>query len=258
MIILGLDWLRIKSEPVFLKRFFNVFSKSNHTVYSLLYHIFSNYSGVVMKVKYTTNSVIAVLAILVSVGGAMYFFACQHSPSVSCSLVPHIVYHGTPHRGLIDIKPVRRTYRDESEGAVIFASPHLDVASMFIKGLDDTWVKKWKFQENGPMFFICRVGERFKKDDSGGAIYLLPATSFECDTHKGMGVDEWVSRKTITPLTSFEYDSALDAMLRLGVQVYFVDDETFVQIERAEDKGRSIVRLLESENQKQDINVREV
>lgn len=47
-----------------------------------------------------------------------------------------------------------------------------------------------------------------------------------------------------------EYPSVLDDVIDNGVQVYFVDEETYKKIEAAKDHGLSIFGELESENQR--------
>lgn len=44
-------------------------------------------------------------------------------------------------------------------------------------------------------------------------------------------------------------------MIENGVQVYFVDKPTFKKIQGAEDHGLSILKTLESENQRRGKNV---
>lgn len=54
------------------------------------------------------------------------------------------------------------------------------------------------------------------------------------------------------------FESGLQAQLDAGVQVYFVDEETYQAIEDSEDHGLAIIRSLESENKKRNINPKEV
>ena len=67
--------------------------------------------------------------------------------------------------------------------------------------------------------------------------------------------DEWYSKEKVKPLRQIEYASALDAMIENGVQVYFVEPETFKKIREAEDHGFSIIKNLESENQRRKTNI---
>ena len=70
-----------------------------------------------------------------------------------------------------------------------------------------------------------------------------------------MGEFEWISRQSIKPTEKVVYESALDAMIDNGVQVYFVDKETFEKIKESEDHGVGIIKTLESENQKRGVNI---
>jgi hypothetical protein len=143
--------------------------------------------------------------------------------------------------------------RSPSEGPVVFATPHLALAAIFMVKRDNSWTKIASYR-GGPWLLVCSDKERFMKLDHGGAIYCLSAEAFSYDPDKGLGVNEWVSRKPVKPLYKFEFDLGLDAMLALGVQVFFVDKETFSDIGRSDDHGWSIIVALESENRKQEIN----
>ncbi|MBI2409525.1 hypothetical protein HYV30_00600 [Candidatus Kaiserbacteria bacterium] len=69
-----------------------------------------------------------------------------------------------------------------------------------------------------------------------------------------MGELEYTSVEPVTPWAREEHESALDAMVRHGVQVYFVDPETFARIQTSPDHGYDILKTLESENQRRGVN----
>lgn len=167
---------------------------------------------------------------------------------------PPFLYHGSAHGDIEELEPKAKTYRDLAEGDLIFATPDLAVATIFLT--------KARHQGSGlfgeiPYAYIIGSREEFIKNDNGGHIYVLPSETFVCDPKKGLGVYEWASREKVKPVRKIEYPSALDAMLENGVQVYFVDGETYQKIKQSKDHGLSIFRELESENQKRGINVRQ-
>ena len=51
-----------------------------------------------------------------------------------------------------------------------------------------------------------------------------------------------------------EYESGLEAMIDHGIQVFFVNKETFEKIQESNDHGNKIIRSLESENMKRGQN----
>lgn len=55
---------------------------------------------------------------------------------------------------------------------------------------------------------------------------------------------EWTSVETVIPIGKEIVPSALNDMLKHGVQVYFVDKTTFDQIQKTPDHGESIVKSL--------------
>ena len=48
-------------------------------------------------------------------------------------------------------------------------------------------------------------------------------------------------QKSVKPLCKLEFDSAFRAMLDFGVQIFFVDQETFDDIEKADDNGKKLL-----------------
>jgi len=169
-----------------------------------------------------------------------------------------VVYHAvsyTKTSELIEEFQPRSKHRDYPEEEVLFAANDKEAATMFLVDSDDSWVGKSRFGD-----VYCEIisdEERWREADKGGRVYALPAEKFVCEFQKGWGRCEVVSREPVKPIAMWtkEYDSAVDAMVGSGVQVYFVDKETFRDIRRAEDKGLSILRGMQSENQKRGVNV---
>jgi len=141
-------------------------------------------------------------------------------------LHPHILFHGSPHQDLTMITPHRLDTRGHGH-PIIFASHHIAMASLFMLK------HKGKFAcgrlPSGDIFFMTNDKRQCILDDQGGAIYLLPSDSFFCEPYESLGLDEWISYGSVKPLTKFSFPSAIDAMLAMGVKIYFVDDNTYTR-----------------------------
>ena len=137
---------------------------------------------------------------------------------------------------------------------MVYATSELTDAIMFLQKTDLTG---HFIIDDEKIAYAIIVGDRekFAERDAGGYIYVLPSDKFEPSPHKGMS-NEWVSKEGVKPVEVKEYNSALDAMLENSVQVYFVNDATYQKIRRAEDHGCSILKSLESENKRRNINVK--
>ena len=167
-----------------------------------------------------------------------------------------VLFHASPHKNLTHLKPMALTYRGKNEGAAVFATPHIDFAAMFLTRAVDSWALKGSV-DNGPFYFICKDKKRFMEESQkGGAIYCCDAQNFHTDLTKGNKSQEWLSRKPVKILTSLLFDSSFDAMLQLGVQVFFIDEKTFAALSTTIKKTRNMVKEREilmslvSENKK--------
>jgi hypothetical protein len=167
---------------------------------------------------------------------------------------PPVLYHASPNKDIEVFEPRKESVRDATEGPRVFATPDKAVAAMFLVRTNDSWAAIGTF--DGTPCFVIGDKERFTKLDTGGAIYSLPNTSFETDVTKGLKKLEWTSTENVRPTGKEAFDSALEACINYGVQVYFVDKETLQAIRNSSDHGLSILRKLESENQKIGRNVR--
>jgi hypothetical protein len=168
------------------------------------------------------------------------------------AIKPKALFHAYTSRNLEILKPKAESVRDSDEGPVVFATPDKALASIFLVPTDDTWTRSGLFGDIH--YFICSDREKFEIFDKGGAIYSLPTETFENDLNKGLGKKEWTSKKQVVPIEKEIYQSGLEAMLEMGVQVFFVGKETFEKVKESEDFGNSIIRNLDSENEKRGIS----
>lgn len=159
---------------------------------------------------------------------------------------PTVLFHGSQNRNIDVFEPRKITFRDENEGPIVFATPSKVYASCFVVPTNDSWVQIGAF--NDTRYYICNDEKRFFETDLGGAIYSLPSDTFTIDLSKHRS--EWTSIVPVIPIRKKEYDKGLDTMVDNFVQVYFVDNEIFLNIANAGDHGFSILRKIESYNQK--------
>jgi len=166
---------------------------------------------------------------------------------------PKFLYHASQNPDIDILEPRAENIRDVNEGPVVFATPSLPYVAMFLVNSDDSWTTRGQF--NSVYYTVISDKDRFLKEDKGGVIYTLPNDTFYCDLEKGMGRREWVSKKPVKPTRKKYYKSSLETMIGSGVQVYFVDKQTFQKIRQAEDHGFSILQSIQSENLKLNKNV---
>lgn len=165
---------------------------------------------------------------------------------------PPVVYHGSTDKNIEKFEPRSTKVRDRAEGPKVFATSDKRMASVFIAGVDDSWGNSG--MTDGVPYMVISDRQRFEEIDTGGAIYHLPSDTFTTDPHKGLGEIEWTSGGSVEPIDREEHESALDAMLNYGVQVFFVDVETYRTFRTASDHGLSILKTTISENQRRNIN----
>ena len=167
---------------------------------------------------------------------------------------PPFLYHGSSDI-IEELEPRTKPHREKVEGKLVFATPYIEDASMF---LQKAALSGHFLIEGERVAYALIVGSReeFEKTDKGGYIHVLPNDTFEPSPHNGMS-SEWVSKEPVKPVKELKYDSALEAMIGNGVQVYFVDMDTYNKIRAAGDHGYSIYRCLQSENQRRGVNVKE-
>lgn len=143
--------------------------------------------------------------------------------------------------------------RHKDEPAQVFAALDKAFATIFLHPFDDRKMASG-FMNDVPYTLVGDMGG-FLAQDTGGAIYTLPSDSFTFDPDLGVGYKEWTSSAPVKPTGKEEYDSALEAMLDNGVQVYFADMDTLRHFREAHGEAKfKLIESLQSENQKQQRN----
>ncbi len=166
---------------------------------------------------------------------------------------PPFLYHASSNREIETLEPRAKSIRDPEEGPVVFATPDLALATTFlVSEANDSWTQIGKI--NGVPYMVIRDKKHFMRRDNGGSIYKFKSDGFTSHPHKGMGDDEWVSKEPITPIEKTDVQSALEAMIENGVQVFFVDKGTFNKIKHSADWFETL-KTLESENKRRGKNV---
>lgn len=163
---------------------------------------------------------------------------------------PKVLYVSAQTAEIKELIPMKGRSRDDKEGSVVFSTPDKALASVFlVEGHNDSWMQIG-YYDDIPCVVICMDREEFIKKDRGGIMYEVPSETFDYNPNLGMGEKEWTSSKPVKPTKETKCPSALDAMIENGVNVYFVDQDTFNKINNADDNGFSLLLSLVSENRK--------
>lgn len=151
---------------------------------------------------------------------------------------PEFLYHATSLTDISEFKPRNHTPRYADEPNLIFATPHLEVAAMFLrpKGVS-TEISVYGSRY---VIFINATPEEYARHDSGGAVYVLPSAAFET-SNIGMGKIEWTSKVPVRPVSKVLFKSSIEAMDKYGVERYFVDNRIMGQIRANPAKALDLV-----------------
>lgn len=162
---------------------------------------------------------------------------------------PAFLFHASQDGEIAEFQPRMDKVRDPLEGPKVFATPDKALAACFLVPTDNSWVKIGRFEKDGApgtWKVVVSDKQRFKEVDRGGSIYTLPSEPFKTEPNKGMGEAEWTSSEVVIPIGREDYQSGLKAMKDQGVDVYFVDAETFREIQESDDHGERIIETLQS------------
>lgn len=167
---------------------------------------------------------------------------------------PEFVYHGSPKADIAEFVPRISMGSGEEYGPQVYASNDLATASIFMADVGKSWSAG---EVNGVLYVIIpHTKESFLERDKGGFLYKLPGATFSSDPKRGMGEKEWASPVSVKPVEVKKIDSALDAMIEHGVQVYFVTDEQYTEIKSSGKPSWMSLIDLRSENMEREVNVK--
>lgn len=167
---------------------------------------------------------------------------------------PTKLYHGSAREIKGSLEPVLMQGSDYLHTrAAVFATARKDLASLFMFPFDH--IASIGFEQD--VAYICIWGTLadFLPRDKGGYLYVLNPEGFE-----KIGKDyEWQSFNAVKPEEVVRFDSVINGMMECGAQVYFInDDAIFDEVYKNKDCRAPILSSLISENQKTEINFREI
>lgn len=177
------------------------------------------------------NILTTIFVLLIS--GLTLWYTAFHKQEISLNFIPgDVLYHGSTNTNITVFEPRSNSVRGKKEGPVVFATPSLKLASCYLFHWDDSWVEQSISLKNGNVFnyqitMVISDKTRFKKEDHGGSIYILPPEGFTFNKHTGLKIYEWIHNSSVTPILKMDFSSALLAMEKMGVKVYFIEQEQF-------------------------------
>ncbi len=169
---------------------------------------------------------------------------------------PEFLYHGSPRGDIDEFIPRVSRGTGESYGPQVYASHDIATAIIFTATVKKTWSSG---NSNNVSFVVIPLPrEDFITHDAGGFLYTLKSDTFSSDSTRGLGEREWASSVPVKPVRVERIESSLGAMIRYGVQVYFVTDEQYKRIYASKRPDIDFLRKLTSENQLRGMNVRDL
>lgn len=94
-----------------------------------------------------------------------------------------------------------------------------------------------------PYIIICADEQEYSSKDKGGAIYTVPAVTFEVTPQAGLEDSEQVSKTPVKPLKKAEYQSSIDALREMNAKIYFVNEKEFNGLLKAKDEKKQLASL---------------
>jgi hypothetical protein len=181
------------------------------------------------------------------------FFEGRTSPEK-----PKFLFHGSTKGDITEFIPKISEGTGSNEGKQVYATPNLMVASAFMAS---GYIKqKWSTGLYGGTYcaLITMPKNEFVERDKGGYTYSLPSDTFSTKSGRGLNKEEYASAEPVKPEGKIFYPSVLEAMLELGVQVYFVNEDDYKTLEHSPGNQKHLFfKKLRSENVERGVNVKE-
>lgn len=152
-----------------------------------------------------------------------------------------VLYHASPVKDLRKIEPKRTLSRDIYIGDYVFATSDIKLAAMYLATKGNAILMN--VEAETPVIVICNNPEDYLAHDSGGAIYIVPATTFKKTPQEGLEKSERVSKVAVTPVDKRVYKHSIDAMKETGIVIYFVNQKTFNSLVQAKDEDKILASL---------------
>ena len=159
---------------------------------------------------------------------------------------PIVMYHASPEKDISEFEPRNEFPRYEGEDNLVFATPYKEVAAMFLVPKNiPTEISKYG---DTYVLFVNGTEDEFNSLDKGGAIYELPADSFETNKDLGMGDTEWVSKWPVRPISKTLYNLTAEALRENDIRIYFLNDDIFAKVKANPSNGLDIIKNLKHIN----------
>ena len=115
---------------------------------------------------------------------------------------PEKFYHGSSNENIEELEPKQISYRNKSEGELLFASPDIAGATLFLVRMFDDESRKG--YDNGIYYYVISDKEKFSSLDKGGTIYELPDSNFTSDPKQWSR--EWATKDKVKPSGKIHFD----------------------------------------------------
>lgn len=138
------------------------------------------------------------------------------------------LYHASPIKNLKILEPKRTISKDKYIGNFVFATRYKKLALMYM--LPKGFPVLMNIKSSKPYVVMCGNTKDIIKKDKGGALYVLSTEPFSITPQSGLSNYEMVSKKSVSPLSETDYESAIKALDEEDVEIYFVDNNTFEKL----------------------------
>jgi len=152
-----------------------------------------------------------------------------------------VLYHASPDKNLIVIRPQKTLSRNIYIGDYVFATSDIKLAAMYLATKGNATLMN--IEAEIPYIVICNNPKDYIKKDRGGAIYTLPSTTFKKTPQAGLEKSELVSRVAVKPIDRKVYKLSIDVMKKMGIVIYFVHKDTFDNLVQAKDENKILTLL---------------
>ena len=152
------------------------------------------------------------------------------------------LYHASPYKDLQKIQPQRTLSKDMYIGDYVFATSDIKLAAMYLVTRGNATLMNTDAML--PFIVIRNNPKDYVANDMGGAIYIVPDTTFKKSPQEGLEKSELVSSVAVTPIDKIIYRRSIDAMKEMGIVIYFVTKEIFDKLVLSKEESKIFATLL--------------